>query len=349
MPPDQPAGCRRSSFVCKPVLRRPWQAERKKSCGQQGPRDDCGTAVAENRRQMTDRTPCVQCKRTIDAYAKTCPFCSWDQSETPPAHVEGAPAAPVWVPPKENLWRNRIFGGVAFVALLIIAFVVGALVHTSDPTEAKSTITTATNAPAPAQAAAAAQQKPSVELVPDGGGGSLPRDETPITSAPITATDGSTSNPYARADATALPQSDYAQLAQRARAEQRSPAGPRLVDPRNVGGAPYGTSQPRSARGEPNVPMASAMTSSRRVTRTEPVAVYQPIPPIRVGREAVARLLLTVGADGRVQDIEITKPIPGDTTQLIGAVQEWRFRPATENGVPVASRFSVDITFHGND
>ncbi len=73
------------------------------------------------------------------------------------------------------------------------------------------------------------------------------------------------------------------------------------------------------------------------------------MPSINVGGNATARLLLTVGADGRVKDIDIARAIPGDTARLIGAVQEWRFRPATENGVPVASRFSVDITFHGNE
>jgi outer membrane biosynthesis protein TonB len=28
---------------------------------------------------------------------------------------------------------------------------------------------------------------------------------------------------------------------------------------------------------------------------------------------------------------------------LIGAVQSWRFKPAMQNGVPVTSRFTVDI------
>ena len=62
-----------------------------------------------------------------------------------------------------------------------------------------------------------------------------------------------------------------------------------------------------------------------------------------------ARLRLTIGADGRVKGIAIGDAIPGQTPKLIAAVQNWRFRPATENGVPVEAPFAVDISFHGNE
>ena len=55
------------------------------------------------------------------------------------------------------------------------------------------------------------------------------------------------------------------------------------------------------------------------------------------------RLTLTVGTDGRVRDVDIVQPLAGEMGRLIGAVQSWRFRPATDNGVPVTSRFTVDI------
>jgi hypothetical protein len=149
-------------------------------------------------------------------------------------------------------------------------------------------------------------------------------------------------NPYARDDATALPQSDYSQLARRAQtADQQN--GLQFTDPRKFTGRPDGMPAAPRTTHTPIVPVEP------RGARTEPVAVYQPVPSIHVEGGATARLLLTVGADGRVKDIEIARAIPGDTARLIGSVQEWRFRPATENGVPVASRFSVDITFHGNE
>ena len=84
-------------------------------------------------------------------------------------------------------------------------------------------------------------------------------------------------------------------------------------------------------------------------TRTEPVPEYQPVPDIRVDRDTTARLLVTVGPDGRVKDIEIANSIPGETSKLIQAVQNWRFRPATENGVPVTGRVSVAITIRANE
>lgn len=292
---------------------------------------------------MSDRRSCVRCNRSIDSYAKVCPFCSWDQSETPPPPVEtSASTGPVYAPPEENFWRNRVLASIAFVALLVIAFGIGALVHGTEPGNTTANATTSTAPVALRETAAPRPSPSSVELVPAGSGGSTPI-EQPLTSAPASPNDGSMANPYAREDATALPQSDYAPLAQRAQVQATSNQ-PKFVDPRSIAAGQYGgPASGHSARAQATPSMGSP------VSRTEPVAVYQPVPSINVGGDATARLLLTVGADGRVTDIDIARAIPGDTARLIGAVQQWRFRPATENGVPVASRFSVDITFHANE
>jgi outer membrane biosynthesis protein TonB len=74
---------------------------------------------------------------------------------------------------------------------------------------------------------------------------------------------------------------------------------------------------------------------------TQPVPLSQPVPSLH--GHGHAKLTLTVGTDGRVHDIDIVEPLAGEMGRLIGAVQSWRFRPATENGVPVTSRFTVDI------
>jgi len=58
---------------------------------------------------------------------------------------------------------------------------------------------------------------------------------------------------------------------------------------------------------------------------------------------------VTVGADGQVKNVDITEPIPGETSRLIESVQNWRFRPATENGTPVSARVSVTITLHPDE
>lgn len=287
---------------------------------------------------MSDRKPCVNCNRSIDSLAKACPFCGWDQRETPHPREASVPAEPAAsAPPSPRLpIDRRILGAIGIAALLILVFIIGALVHGRQPVETQSPTSTI-NAPR----AESAPQHTQIDLVPAGSG--VTPGQGPITSAPVTPNDGSMASPYARDDATALPQSDYSQLAQRAQTtDQRN--GLQLADPRSITGRPDGATAAASRTTHtPIVPVEP------RVARTEPVAVYQPVPSIRVDGDATARLFLTVGADGRVKDIDIARAIPGDTARLIGAVQEWRFRPATENGVPVASHFSVDITFHGNE
>ncbi len=284
---------------------------------------------------MSDRNPCVNCHRSIDSLAKACPFCGWDQHETPPPRVEpmvsAEPDASAPVP--RFPFDRRLLGVMGIAALLILVFIIGALVHSREPNEPKAPTSTI-NAPR----AETVPQHTQIDLVPAGSGATTA--QQPITSAPVTPSAGSMANPYARDDATALPQSDYSQLARRAQtADQRN--GFQLTDPRSITSRPDG--------GAPRTTHTPIVPVEPRGARTEPVAVYQPIPSISVNGDATARLFLTVGADGRVKDIDIARAIPGDTARLIAAVQEWRFRPATENGVPVASHFSVDITFRENE
>ena len=73
------------------------------------------------------------------------------------------------------------------------------------------------------------------------------------------------------------------------------------------------------------------------------------MPHIRVDRDATARLYLTVGDDGNVRDIEVVQSVPGEMPKLIAAVQNWRFRPAMQDGQPVTASFTVNITFHANE
>ena len=78
--------------------------------------------------------------------------------------------------------------------------------------------------------------------------------------------------------------------------------------------------------------------------RTRPVPQYQPLPAMR-GRGS-AKFTLLVGPDGRVRDVNIERTmVGGNTPALVGAIQNWRFKPATENGEPVAAPFSVEISF----
>jgi hypothetical protein len=299
---------------------------------------------------MAERKPCIRCERPIDANARSCVYCNWDQGVTArPAVAAAAPqAASAYVPPRDNRMRNRILGGIAFIALVIIAFVVGSLVHGSDPAQAKASQT-------PAHAAAPAAQaeggpRADVTFVPVDGSGSM-QSEAPITSAPAQAPSaGNVEVNGDRTDATALPSGEYSAAAQRAKAERDVRTNNGMIDPRTIpGSVERNVPMTRNPRPQPNLrpqPPAPPRAQTIRLAgppHTEPIPLYQPVPPLRVDRPTSARLFLTVGTDGRVHDIDIAQPIPGEMPRLIASVQNWRFKPATQNGQPVTSTFSVDI------
>jgi hypothetical protein len=238
--------------------------------------------------------------------------------------------------------RNRILGAIAFVALVIIAFVVGSLVHGSNPSQAKAS-QTAAHAAAPA-AQAEGGPRSDVTLVPVDGSGSM-QSEAPITSAPAQAPSaGNVEVNGDRTDATALPSGEYSAAAQRAQAERDVRTNNGMIDPRTIpGGVDRAVPMYRNRRQQPAMPPRAQTIRVAGPPHTEPIPLYQPVPPLRVDRPTSARLFLTVGTDGRVHDIDIAQPIPGEMPRLIASVQNWRFKPATQNGQPVTSTFSVDI------
>ena len=289
---------------------------------------------------MAEQKFCVRCERPIDSYARSCVYCSWDQATPRQVETAAAPAAPAYVPPPDTRLRNRLLGALAFVALVIIAFILGSLIHNSDPNEAKATQTTTTHT-APA-ATTDPTHRATVTLVPVDGGAST-QYESPVTSAPAQPPSaGNVEVNGDRTDATALPSEAYSAAAQRVRVERDVRTNKGMVDPRTIAGSVEQSpirSTHRAAAQQRTVP---AMI----VSRTEPIPLYQPVPPMRVDRAASARLILTLTNEGRVQDINIAQSIPGEMPRLVAAVQNWRFKPATENGHPVTSTFAVDITVH---
>ena len=287
---------------------------------------------------MAEQKLCIRCERPIDSSARSCVYCSWDQATPRNVETTAAPVA-TYVPPVDSRLRNRLLGAAAFVALVIIAFIIGSLVHSSDSNESKATQT----APHMASAATAGStHRATVTLVPVDGGGSS-QDESPVTSAPAQPPSaGNVEVNGDRTDATALPSEAYSAAAQRVRVERDVRTNKGMVDPRTIAGSVDQSpirSTHRAAAQQASVP-------ARIVPRTEPVPLYQPVPPMRVDHAASARLILTLTSEGRVQDINIAQSIPGEMPRLVAAVQNWRFKPATENGHPVTSTFAVDITVH---
>jgi hypothetical protein len=306
---------------------------------------------------MADRKQCIKCGRAIDAYARICPYCNWDQSEPVPAAAPVQESAvPPYTPPADHRVRNRVLTGVGGVVLVIAAFGIGSLVHGRNASpilaerEAAATATAATGRPSP---------RANVTLVPVSDG--MPDIEQPITSAPLANPAQGVPTEYQRTDATAVSSEEYAQMAQRAKAEKKKMDV--LVDPRSIRTPvvppdttpPPQTSasaaSPQQPQPQPNGPESSRdpvnfpSPAARMVVTTRPVPTDQPLPDVRVSRPMTARLQLIIGKDGHVKEVNVLQGIPGETGKLIGTLQRRRFKPATENGVPVEAPFTVDVSF----
>ena len=292
---------------------------------------------------MSDRRACVRCGRNIDAFARLCPYCNWLQDEpVPPAPALAvAPAQPEYVPPRELTWQKPAMVAGGGLVLVVLCFVIGAHVHGNGPPGPSKDVAAA---PA-AKDVARPSPKANVTLVPDNE--PVPQFGMPITSAPAAPQPGVASE-YNRTDATAASSAEYAQMAARASAEKKAPAA--SANPLMISGSAYGEPAPQTPSPRRKAVLRERMpATAERVVRTPPVPEYQPIPEIRVSRNVTARIAVTVGTDGRVHEVDVLDPLPGNTGRLIAAVQQWRFRPATQNGVPVPAAFSTAISFHADE
>ena len=289
---------------------------------------------------MTDKKRCVRCERAIDAYAKLCPFCNWDQEQTvPPVVAQPQPAAD-YVPPEEHKSKRMILGIAGGIVLLIVSFSLGRFIHGANPEETAAktggSLVSTTAGPGP-QKANIPGPHANVELQPVAA--NQPIVEQPITSAPLPTSTNGVPDEYQRSDATAVSSAEYQQLAARAKAEKQSA----LSDPRLLTAPVYVRPRPRPRPAPVEAPPQAA------TGRTPPVAEYAPFPEIHVDRETTVQLTVLVGEDGRVHSVSIDGVLPGQTAKLIAAVHAWRFRPATENGAPVAAPFSTAVSFHANE
>jgi TonB family protein len=302
---------------------------------------------------MSEQHPCIRCARAIDAWAKICPYCNWDQSAAPPAQEPPKPLAVTeYRPPSEyDLKKKAIFAGIG-ILVLVAAFGVGVIINKDDaPKTAPKTVEEQVLDEQQARRTSSVKRA-DTPLVPVDGPAGI---EQPITSAPAAAAPGIEANDYQRSDATAVSATEYAELAKRASAEKKRMA--MAVDPRSLTGPAYAQAPARPRRIAPppgsgsspaplpgaGAPPPAAMQPARAALRTRPIPQYQPLPQLSV--VGTARLSLMVGADGRVKQIDIERPLQRNTAQLVSAVQSWRFKPATVDGDPVAAPYSVEISF----
>ncbi|MDP9194586.1 MAG: energy transducer TonB [Acidobacteriota bacterium] len=297
---------------------------------------------------IREQQPCIRCSRKIDAVAKICPYCNWDQSAAPPAHEPPKPQAVTdYRPPSEyDLKKKAMFAGAGALTL-VAAFVVGMVINSDgSPKVAPKTVEDQLAEEQQARLTTSTMKRADTPLVAVEGPVDI---EQPITSAPVSAGSGIAPDDYERTDATAVSATDYVEMAKRAKAEkQRATA---TLDPRSLTGPAYVPPRPRP-RPEPPAaaaPQRAAGDSSPQAQRgagrrsTRPIPEYQPLP--RISATGTAKLSLMIGADGRVKEIDIERSLPRDTAQLISSVRSWRFKPATLNGNPVSAPYTVEISF----
>ncbi|HYM77991.1 MAG TPA: energy transducer TonB [Candidatus Dormibacteraeota bacterium] len=83
-----------------------------------------------------------------------------------------------------------------------------------------------------------------------------------------------------------------------------------------------------------------------------PQAIYSPEPSFsdearKAKVQGIVLLMVVVGKDGRPYDIHVRQSLGmGLDEKAIEAVKNWRFRPATFNGQPVATQIAVEVDFH---
>ena len=85
---------------------------------------------------------------------------------------------------------------------------------------------------------------------------------------------------------------------------------------------------------------------------TIPQPIYSPEPSFseearKAKYQGIVVLLVVVGKDGHPYDIQVGQSLGmGLDQKAIEAVSRWRFRPATLNGEPVATKIAVQVDFH---
>jgi periplasmic protein TonB len=96
----------------------------------------------------------------------------------------------------------------------------------------------------------------------------------------------------------------------------------------------------------------SGIYPAGKMGTTAPEVIYNPEPSFseearKAKMQGIVMLLLVVGKDGRPYDIRVGQSLGmGLDEQAIAAVTQWRFRPATKNGQPVATQIAVQVDFH---
>ena len=126
--------------------------------------------------------------------------------------------------------------------------------------------------------------------------------------------------------------------------EPQAPPAP--AQTQTVAEAPVPQPQPQPAEIDRSGVYAAVPAGGTQPEEIERVVPRYPAMARRAGVYGSVVVRGIVRRDGTIDDVEIIKDLPyGLGEAAREAVSQWRFRPATQNGEPVSSRFSVAVTF----
>jgi cbb3-type cytochrome oxidase subunit 3 len=326
---------------------------------------------------MNPKKNCLRCNRLIDAEARICPFCNQEQmvetldGSTKPVKEPSPPSpSPIWGAGSERSRRRKIILSAAGGVLLIATFFIGWIVYALGQQDrgqrrvAEEIPMVETEDPTPL---------PDLTLVADHRAD--PNIDPAYTSRLGEELNAELPEEFQRRDATALPWAVYQRVAAEEEIRETERRA-RLVDPREVTEAarprqpvarverdtesPQPPARPLGEIPGAAGPVTEAPTPPSQqaqqaqapeaagIVQTKPKPVSQPLPSIVSRVPGTIRLNLIVGANGRVQNVEVLQQMPGVTPRVVAAVREWRFQPATIDGRPIESNYQVEIVVRPN-
>jgi periplasmic protein TonB len=134
-------------------------------------------------------------------------------------------------------------------------------------------------------------------------------------------------------------------LSQFSKVLSNGPGGPRGIGTGCCDGVGPSTG-PGAGAGPPGIYPAG------RQGVTVPQVIFNPEPSFsdearKAKAQGIVMLLMVVGKDGHPYDVRVGQSLGmGLDEKAIEAVNRWRFKPATFNGQPVATRIAVQVDFH---